>query len=138
MKEQKPVDDYQMLVKYKNSKMPDDLIAKRLGWSVEKVNNVWTALLKQAEEIKGTGYDDLRKQWWIMCQQYELIGESMKIIGGALQNVMPAPELTELITNNKEETFKNLTSRCLVLRPFTFVDPIASLEEHLKRVQKSN
>lgn len=138
MREQKPVDDYTMLVKYKKAGMDDDLIAKRLGWTVAKVNNVWAELMKQVEDIQSTGYENLRKQWWIMCQQYELLGESLKIIGGQLQNVMPAPELAELITDNKEETFKNLTSKALVLRPFVFADPIASLEEHHKRVQKSN
>lgn len=138
MKDGKPIDDYQILVKYKNAKMPDDMIAAKMGISVEKVNNMWTAICEQVKQIQSTGYEDLKKQWWIFCQQYELLGESLKLIAGALSNVMPAPEIAELLTDNKADTLKNLTSRCIVLRPYAFTDPIQSLEQSTKRLQKNN
>lgn len=136
-----PISDAQILVKYKTAGMKDEVIAAKLGITVEQVEARWKEILARASRMVDTGYDALCTQYTILSTQYQLLGESLKIIAAALGDVMPMSEIEPLIIGDADDvaaTLRNLSKSCIILRPFTPVNPVESLQQRTEAVQKSN
>jgi hypothetical protein len=143
MKDQKEpsIGDDAILTKYKLAKVSDDRIAAKLGLSVEQVNQRWERILDRASRMTESGYGHLVNQFGILCHQYQLLGESLKPIAEALGNIMPLEEVERLIVGKAEDvalTLKNLARSCIILRPFTPVNPVEALEQQTENIQRSN
>ena len=132
------VSDLGMLLKYKEAGFSDAAIGAKLGMTEDEVKVKWAELLQISQQRNVSGYVDLTVQFTVLCHQYQLLGESMKIVAGALGNMMPPNEIKALITADPEQTFKNLSTSCIILRPFVQVDPEQSLQESLKKVAEGN
>lgn len=126
------------LAKLIGAGLPHALIAARLGISVEEVGKRWERMREEVILAKANGHGMLCEQYNVLCSQYQLLGESLKIVAAALGNTMPTEELKLLIVRDQEQTLKNLTQSCIILRPFVPIDPAASLEEHLKATREGN
>ncbi len=126
------------LVKLLGAKFKIPVIAAKMGMTVEQVEQRLKQIREKTIVEQASGYLALCNQFTVMAHQYQLLGESMKIISRALANQMDSSELKALITADPEQTLENLTKSCIILKPFIGVDPEKSLQEHLKSIQKSN
>jgi len=132
------IDDEKLLVKYKTAGLPNHNIAHKLGISVSEVERRWAEIEELAKQMD-CGYIDLVAQYTLLCQQYQLIGESLKIISGALSERMTISEVDEIIASAKPgEVALKLISSAIVLRPFKGIDPNASLKESTQKMQQGN
>lgn len=134
----KDLTDMALLVKYKNAGMSDAVIASKLGLKEAQVREKWLELLQLSETASSAGYLDLSQQFTIMAHQYQLLGESMKIIATALSDRMGMDEIKGLITSDPKQTLKNLWESSIILKPFVAVDVNKSFEESRKRDAEGN
>lgn len=137
-KQVKRVTDDNVLIKYKSAGLSDEVIASKMNVSVEEVRIRWNQLVEIAAHSKNNGYGELAAQFNTMALQYQLLGESMKICAAALSDVMPISEVAEFIVDDRAQTLKNLSENCIILKPFTAVDPAAALEQANQAVQQNN
>jgi len=132
------VTDDGYLFKLKAGNVPDAMIAKKLGVSVEEMERRWTRILADLKMSEENGYNALCDQFTIMANQYQLLGGSLKIMAGVIGSVMSSKELEALIPLAAEEDRKivldSLKKNCIILRRYT---PI-SAEELLKQVTAGN
>lgn len=113
-----------MIVKWKSLKMPNDKIARKLGIAEGEVQRRFDAIVKDAQISEANGYQELRQRFIMFAAQYELMGESLVEMSAIVSNVMTSEQLAVLITNNREETLKNLAAHAIVLHPYV---PIVKL-----------
>lgn len=138
-KQVKRVTDDNLLIKYKAVGLKDDVIAAKLGITPEEVTIRWCQLVEIASQSKVNGFDALCTQFNTMALQFQLMGESMKVCAAALGDMMPLSEVSRLIVeNDKVQTLKNLSENCIILKPFTPVDPVKALEQATQVIQRSN
>lgn len=130
--------DDHYIVKCMSARMPAPKIAAKLGISVQELEKRWAAIQKEVDANLSNGYYALSEQFNVFCSQYQLLGESMKLLAHALGGAMSDQDLKNLITVDPEITFQNLRKLAIVLNPYQFTDPSKALEEELKRLQKGN
>jgi len=132
------IDTDKLLVKYKTAGQPDHIIAAKLGIPVDEVKKRWAELETLAKEMD-CGYIALSTQYNILCQQYQLLGESLKIIANALGNRMTIAEVNQILCSaGPGEAATKVISSAIVLRPFKGIDPIESLKESTQKIQQGN
>lgn len=124
--------DDNYLVRARQAGIPAKVIAAKLGMTVEQLEARWNDILQMVETQMSNGYLDLCNSVNVLATQYQLVGESLKIISQALGNVMAKDELKALIDPNPEVTLKNLRERAIILRPYIAITPQESLEKTLK------
>ena len=107
-------------------------IAKKLGMREADVDARWKDI--EAAYITGqaSGYAAFCDHYTIMCHQYQLLGESLKITAGFLGSRMLDSELDKLIVEDWAQTLKNLKDFCVVLRPFVPITPAESAQKALQ------
>lgn len=132
------VNDDGMLLKYKEAKFTDEVIAKKMGITPEEVQRRWETLVTKSKEANRAGYFDLCEQYRILCQQYQLLGESLKIVAGALGEAASSEAIRSQITKDPEETLRNLCRSFIILKPFTPADPEKMLEETIRQSTSGN
>jgi CTP synthase (UTP-ammonia lyase) len=134
----KNIDDDKVLVRYKMAGIPNHLIAAKMGISVNEVERRWKDLEAIAKEMD-SGYVALVAQYTVLCQQYQLLGESLKIISSAISNRMTIADVDAIIASCKpEEISLKLMSSSIILRPFIQVNPEESLKESTQRIHQGN
>ena len=126
------------LIKYKQVGLSDKVIAQKLGVPLEEIQQRWKDLMDQSARLNQAGYDNLAAQYHTLCGQYQLMGESLKLVAMALSDVAPIDEIRMAIVSDPEKTLMNLTQSFIILRPCRQVDPSIALEESLKRTQAGN
>jgi len=84
----------------------------------QEVMKQWNALQQELAVRVDSGYGALVEQLNNTCQQYSAFGESLMIMAKAVADVMSEQELRALVTDNVEETIKNLQRKAIVLKPF--------------------
>ena len=131
----KNVDTHKLLIKYKKAGIPDHIIAARMNISVNEVRRQWEGLQMLAKEVD-CGYGDLTLQFNILCHQYQLLGESLKILADAITNRATPEEVEKAVKSS--DPVKNLFTSFIILRPFVPVDPAQALEEATKKIQEGN
>lgn len=117
-------DDY--LIKLKSAKFSDELIAVKLGWSVNQVRERWKVLESTVEAMVSNGYQELTKAYNLLAMQYQLMGQSLAQVCVALDKPVLAPELADLIRaggDSPEKIAENLLKKVIVLRPFVLTPP---------------
>jgi hypothetical protein len=93
-------------------------IGAKLGMTAQQVNKRWEEIVRYSTENQSSGYNDLVTSWVNLCQQYQSMGESMKAFGSAIDAPMTTEEIGALVTNNREETIRNLREKAIVLKPY--------------------
>lgn len=124
--------DDAILVRYKATGMPDERISQKMGITIEEVQIRWKRLVETAQPVIDS-VTGLVNQFNVLALQYQLLGESLKIIAGALHNQMTPTEIRTLVTNDPEETVRNLIKSCIMLRPFVPINPVDSLKAHQEK-----
>lgn len=123
----------QYIVKLKTTNVSDPIIAEKLGISVEEVNRRWNRVLAEVQSNVDNGYNGLCDYFSLLAQQYQLVGESLKVVGSALGNVATSEEILKCITSDPEETFKKLKSEFIILKSFSPPSP-----EELEKMMSNN
>lgn len=135
------------LIKLKAAKLPSSTIATKLGMSTVEVERHWKRIQEEVENAALNGHTNLCNQYTVLCHQYQLLGESLKIISMALANEMTEEDLKKVVTKDAidqngfldvDRVIKNLRRSCIILRPFTPIDPAESLKETNQRIQEGN
>jgi hypothetical protein len=98
--------------------MLDAAIAKKLSMEIGELNRRWDSIMAEIHSQQSNGYNNLREQYTVLCHQYQLLGESLKIVASVLAATMPDDEMLALIAEHPQETIKNLRERAIVLRPY--------------------
>lgn len=127
------------VVKYKQAGMSSADIAKKLGKTAAEIDKRWEEILIESKRQQESGHADLQNQFSVLCQQYQLLGQSLKLIAGGLSDIASPLELSSFLEGpNPLVNAEELCRRFIILRPFSYKDPIAVLEEEEKRRQVSN
>lgn len=128
-----PINDA-YLVKLKQAKIADEIIAGKLGISIQQVNERWEEILRQVMATEMNGHGELINHFNVLCHQYQLLGESLKIFGKAICNIVPQSELLGLLKEGStvQQMVATLSERCIILRPFVPLTPQESLEQSIK------
>lgn len=121
------IQDLHYVAKLKHLGWDDAKIADKMGTTVEKLDREWKQAIAHSERLLTSGYADLCEQFRTLCGQYELLGESLKIISGALGNSVTPDELIKVV--GSEELANKLIGSYIILRPFASVNPQVSLEK---------
>lgn len=111
------------LLKLLGAGLPLRTIAKKLGRTEEWVKDRWEALVRQGEERQKSGIMALGDQFSVLAHQYQLVGESLKIVALALANEMPANEIEAMIDGDPKASAERIRTKAIVLRPFAFQPP---------------
>lgn len=122
-------EDEKYLIKLKGAGFSDLQISKKLGISVEAVEQKWKLIEKTFIIGKESGYGAFCDHVTIAAHQYQLLGESFKVIAEVLSGRMSEAELEALIVPDPKQTLKNLQSHCIVLRAFVPVSPAEALSK---------
>lgn len=134
----RPLSDESLLIKYKTSGMPDDVIAARMGISIAQLNKRWESILARSKDMVANGYAELCEAFTVLAHQYQLVGVSLENVSTALSNIMPPEEIKQLIDKDPDKTLRNLSAFCIVLRPYVPADPLDALQVQLKKTQNNN
>lgn len=134
----RPLSDESLLIKYKTSGMPDDVIAARMGISVAQLNKRWESIIARSKDMVANGYAELCEAFTVLAHQYQLVGVSLENVSTALSNIMPPEEIKQLIDKDPDKTLRNLSAFCIVLRPYVPADPLDALQVQLKKTQNNN
>lgn len=126
------------IVKYKQAGKDDVWIAKKLGLTLEQVAHDWNRVVTQAETSLASGGAALAGQFHVLCQQYQLVGESLKILGKAISHQVTIEDILPLVSGSPQETAERILANYIVLMPFVAVDPQKSLEESIKSQLQGN
>lgn len=124
--------DEKYLIKLKGAGFSDLAIATKLGITEKEVIERWKKLEAGLASMTSSGYSAFCDTVTIAAHQYQLLGESFKIIASALGDRMTEEEIAALIVDDKKQTLENLRSRCIILRPFVPVTPEESLKNTLQ------
>jgi len=122
------------IIKLKQLSWTNSQIARKLGITESQVDERWKFIQNSLISAHESGYAAFLDVFTNACHQYQLLGESLKILAGVVGNRLTESELSSLITEDRAETIKNLTSHCLVLHPFV---PITA-EESIKKTLGEN
>ena len=117
------------IIACKQAGLSDAITAARLGLSVDEVKASWERLVKDAETRASSGYPDLVQQYTIMAHQYQLLGESLKVIAFALDNHVTSEELQKGLPTQLDLVASYLLQHYIILRKFTPADPEESLRK---------
>jgi len=89
------IDKY--LVKMVHLQRPVEEIAKKLGWSVERVEQRWGELKEESLEIQKGAYGALVEKFTLLAHQYQLMGDTLKVLGGILGEPLSLAEASALL-----------------------------------------
>ena len=116
------------IVRMKGAGVSTHRIALKLGMTEVQVDERWNAIRAEIADRATSGYASLVDQFTVMAHQYQLLGESLKIVAGALGNVMPDTEVQALFAADPKLTVRQLKQNCIILRPFVPVNPQESID----------
>lgn len=123
--------DDTFILKLKRLKWSDERIAQRMCIPVEEVQRRWANLLKSTEEQLANGIGALRQVGMVMVNQYSLMGQTLGVFTGALNNTYSADELQAILDRRPES--ENLVSwllqNAIILKPFILPSPEKLIEE---------
>lgn len=106
------------MVKMISAGKTNEQIAAKLGMTPLQVSVRWEKIKAEAEANQTNGYYSLCDKFTVLVNQYQLMGETLKVIAFALGQVVPEEELVKIITSNPEETLKNLKTKTIILRAY--------------------
>jgi hypothetical protein len=109
--------DVGYMMKAKRAGIPDQVIAKKLNVSVEELDRQFRSQVATVLSTTSNGYKDLTDSFVNMCHQYQLVGESLKMMGAGLNELATLAEVQDATGMNQEASEKLMVS-FIVLRKF--------------------
>lgn len=106
------------VLKMKSVGMPDDVIAQRMELTTDQVRTIVVCAIQEIESSKKNGYVDLSAAFTKLCFQYQLLGESLKVVCGAMASSASVQEIKAVISNHPNPEAA-LLDNFIVLRKFT-------------------
>lgn len=106
------------LMKLKSQGWEDARIARKLGIPEEQVRSDVLQAMHEAAHAVESGYSALCECFSTLYLQYQLVGESLKVLAGVLSQRMSAGELEKLWDPDPKKTVENLLKGCIPLRSF--------------------
>lgn len=91
-------------------------IAVRMNLSLEEVNTLVSQIQQSATLLNTSRMDEVAQAFLVLCNQYQLVGESLKVIGSVLGSNLSMAQLEELVADDKATTLARLRE-VIVLRP---------------------
>lgn len=121
-----PVTDTSYLVRLKRKGKSDEFIAAKMGMTVPEVRDAWDKLCQEATVERDNGLMELRQVVIILSNQFQLLGQSLGLLSGVLDNTVPPEDLRKLIASCPVGTdlAVHLTAKLIVLRPFEMPTPM--------------
>lgn len=121
------------ILKYKSAHWTSENIAKKLSTTPQEIDRIWESMVAQSKSETANGSLPLAHQFTVFAYQYQLLGESLKVMASALSNEATTTEIRQLIDSDPLASAERIRSRFIVLRPFQFQDPEKALQDGLKR-----
>lgn len=117
------------MAKLKQAGWSNQRIAERLGWTEEQVAARWEEIFASSVSKLESGYIHLVQHFNNLSLQYNLLGESLKILGAALDQV-PLEELRRVFAEIPQEQAapEYISENFMVFRKFIPPDISAGLE----------
>lgn len=127
------INDDSQLLKLKHLGWSDERIAAKLGWDVELVRTRYQAFIALAIASESSGHIALVNHFNLLCSQYQLMGESLKILGMALSANVSSADLQAWVVDDPDTAGIEILKRYIVLPRFVTQDPQASLDAAIKQ-----
>lgn len=129
----KHVIDPQYLAKLKKSGYSDQLIASRFGVTLGDIQEAWAEIQAIADILSGSGYDTLKRVHETACLQFQELGKTLGVVGFALANHMPLPELKALYDESLKQAdpIAYLSGRMIILRPYVQTETEREMEAYV-------
>lgn len=136
-KKQPPVTDTSYLVRLKRKGKSDEFIAAKMGMSLEEVRDCWDKLCQEATVERDNGLMELKQVVLILSNQFQLLGQSLGLLSGVLDNTVAPEDLRNVIKSCPVGTdlSVHLCAKLIVLRPFELPTP-AQLAGQIETPQK--
>jgi len=122
------------LVKMKQTGASDSRIAAKLNMQEKDVRERYAKIIQELQDRTDNGYAVFCEMFTVMANQYQLLGESLKLCGSFTGNVIQEEELKLLIDKDPVVTLRNLQTKCIVLAPYIPISP----EESIRRTLAGN
>jgi len=130
--------DDALIVKYKSMGMTNARISCKMGIPTEEVERRWRRIVTTVQSHQRSGTTALVDQMRTTVLQYQLVGESLKVLTDAFANAITPSELRALISDDPEQTVQNLFNNCILLRPFIPSNPADALLESQQKQEAGN
>lgn len=111
------------LFKLKSAGWTDAKIARKLGWTEAQVQQHLLSAVADFQQEMENGYASLKELFTTLCCQYQLVGESLKVLAGAIGDALSAEEIEALWEADPKKMAAKLRTHCIPLRPFAPPDP---------------
>lgn len=118
--------DDDLIVKYKRVGMTNPHIAAKLGLTELEVAQRYQEYLQSLVSTQSADYQELVTRFQVLCHQYQLLGESLKLLSLILSTPASPEEIRVCLTSDPSQSVQNLLSSLIVLRPTT-QDEVAKL-----------
>jgi len=122
----------------KQAGFSDEVIAGRLGCSLDEVEVGWKELLDKHPHLSISGRDNLSSHCDQLASLYVLVGESLKVLIKELNNEPTDQEIEACWDPDAKVTARRLRRTFLIFRPFPRQDILESLTKYLARVNRQN
>lgn len=136
-KKSPPVTDTSYLVRLMKKGKSDEFIAAKMGLTVPEVRDIWDKLCQEATVERDNGLKELRQVTIILSNQFQLLGQSLGLFCGVLDDTITPEDLRKVIKDCPLGTdlAVHLTAKLIVLRPFQMPTPL-ELASKLETPQK--
>jgi hypothetical protein len=126
-KKQPPVTDTSYLVRLKRKGKSEEFIAAKMGMTVPEVRDVWEKLCQEATVERDNGLMELKQVVLILSNQFQLLGQSLGLLSGVLDDTVPPEDLRKVIKSCPAGTdlAVHLTAKLIILKPFQLPSPQA-------------
>ena len=127
------ISDDAYLYKLKTSGWSNLKVAQRMGVTVEEVQDRWDRIKNLSKTEPLSGADDIRGVVGITVQQFHLLGQSISLLGDAINNGIEPSELKGVIAScpEGEDLVTHLLKHLIILKPFI----LPSAEELIKEAE---
>lgn len=117
--------DDEYIVKWRSIGISDITIANKLGLTLDELSARWDRIFKDLTEQQESGYNDWCDRFRLLAAQYDLVGQSLKVMAVQINNLMSVEEITNLIKSapTAEAAAEKLRKHAIVLRPYLKPDP---------------
>lgn len=121
-----PVTNVSYLVRLKQKGKSDEFIALKMGLTVPEVQDAWDKVCQEAIIERDNGLKELRQVVIILSNQFQLLGQSLGLLSGVLDNTTSPEDLRKVIKACPVGTdlAVHLTAKLIVLRPFEMPTPM--------------
>lgn len=130
-------DEY--IAKMVQAGIPAKRIADKLGMTEDDVVQRWKYLQQWATSIHENGMVKLVGAFTVLCNQFELLGGSIKLFSMTLNKALTPKQIDELLKLDKEQLADALKNQYIVLPAFMPEAPhLMEPQDLLKQTYRTN